>query len=140
MKNNETVGKDKMTEEDIDMEKAAYYERLFFEIFNHVFDPGDVVCVREMRSLGCDVNLCPNTARKHTEPVPRADIHKTPDRMEMLDNTLCDYLNELGRTGKAEEWEQIQDKLYAEMAEEILTLHKTVLAIRACEGSAYNRH
>lgn len=56
MKNNETAGENKMTEKDFDMEKAAYYERLFFEIFNHVFDPGDVVCVREMRSLGHPVN------------------------------------------------------------------------------------
>ncbi len=138
MKSNETVG-EKMAGKDLDMEMVAYYERLFFEIFNHVFDPGDVVRVREMRSLGYDVNLCPKSARDHTKPVSRAGAHKEPDRMEMLDNTLCDYLNELGRSGKAEELEQIQDKLYAEMAEEILTLHKTVLAIRACERSGYNR-
>ncbi len=43
-----------MAEKNIDMEMIAYYERLFFEIFNHVFDPGDIVCVREMHSLGCE--------------------------------------------------------------------------------------
>ncbi len=128
-----------MAEKHIDMEMAAYCERLFFDIFNHVFDPGNVVCVREMRSLGFGVDLYTNTAREHAEPVPRAEAHKEPDQMERLDNTLCNYLDELGRTGKAEEWERIQDKLYAEMAEEIMTLHKTILAIRACERSANSR-
>ncbi len=142
MKNYEAAGEEKRAEEEIDMEKKAYYERLFFEVFNHVFDPGDAHCIREMRSLGYEVMPAPKSVQEYTEyakPVQQAEEHKEPDRMEQFDENLCEFLNELQKSGNAEEWDRIREKLYAEMAEEILTLHKTVLAIRACGNSTYNR-
>ncbi len=142
MKNFKAVGEEKTVKERTGMDMDVYSDRLFFEVFNHPFNPEDAQCVREMRSLGYDVKPAPKSEKEYKEnakPVHRAEEHKEQDRMEQLDESLCNFLNELQRNGNAEEWDRIREKLYAEMAEEILTLHKTVLAIRACGNSTYTR-